>query len=387
LLFTQSNLFALKQQEKNMTTIFDAVKIGDVELKNRFVMAPLTRMRTTQPGNIPNDLMAEYYAQRASAGLIISEATQVSQQGQGYPATPGIHSDEQVEGWKKTTSAVHKNNGKIFLQLWHVGRISHTSHQPDGGLPVAPSAIKAENSGTYTANWKPTAIETPRALETSEISGIISDFKKGAENAKAAGFDGVEVHGANGYLLDEFLQDGSNKRTDNYGGSIENRARLLLEITDAAIAVFGAGKVGVRLSPYGTFNDMKDSDPVALFSYVIEQLNNRNIAYVHVIEPRATSAGGSDAVNADAPSTSALFKKLFKGTFISAGGYNAENAQEAVANGSVDAVAFGRLFIANPDLPERIKSGAALNKYDRNTFYGGAEKGYTDYPFLSEAAA
>lgn len=370
-----------------MTTLFDSLKMGDLTLPNRVIMAPLTRMRSKQPGNIPHQLNAEYYSQRAGAGLIISEATQVSQQGQGYPGTPGIHSAEQVQGWKLVTNAVHKKGGRIFLQLWHVGRVSHRSHQPNNELPVSASAIQPKDSGTFSADWKPVALETPRALETSEIPGIVFDFKKGAENAKAAGFDGVEVHGANGYLLDQFLQDGSNQRTDKYGGSIENRARLLLEVVDAAISVFGSGRVGVRLSPYGTFNDMKDSDPVSLFTYVFEQLSKRNIAYVHVIEPRATGAGGSDQVNAEAPSTSDLFKKHFNGVFISAGGYNAELAKEAVASGKADAVAFGRLYIANPDLAERLKADAELNKYNRATFYGGAEKGYTDYPFMNAKAA
>jgi N-ethylmaleimide reductase len=366
-----------------MTTLFDPLKLGDITLPNRVVMAPLTRMRSQQPGNIPHALNATYYAQRASAGLIISEATQISQQGQGYPGTPGIHSPEQVAGWKLATEAVHQAGGRIYLQLWHVGRISHTSHQPGGGLPVAPSAIAAKASGTFTAAWKPCAIDVPRALETHELPGIVADFKAGAENAQAAGFDGVEVHGANGYLLDQFLHDGSNQRNDNYGGSIENRARLFLEVVDAAVSVWGAGRVGVRLSPYGTFNDMHDSDPMALFSYVLKELSQRGIAYVHMIEPRATTAGGSDAVKADAPSTSALFRKLFTGAFISAGGYTPGSAKEVVENGAVDAVCFGRYFISNPDLPARIKAGAVLTPYNRATFYGGAEKGYTDYPAMT----
>lgn len=370
-----------------MTSLFDTLKVGELTLPNRIIMAPLTRMRSRQPGNIPTALNAEYYAQRASAGLIISEATQVSQQGQGYPATPGIHTPEQVAGWKLVTDAVHKANGRIFLQLWHVGRISHPSHQPDGALPVAPSAIAAANSGTYTADWKPTPIMTPHALETSEIPGIVTDFKRGAENAKVAGFDGVEVHGANGYLLDEFLQDGSNQRTDSYGGSIENRARLLLEVVDVAIAVWGKGRVGVRLSPFGTFNDMKDSDPVKLFTYVLEQLSKRGIAYAHLIEPRATAAGGGEGVWAEAPSTSSLFRKAFNGVFLSAGGYSADTAKDTVASGSADAVVFGRYFISNPDLPERIKAGVPFTPYDRSTFYGGAEKGYTDYPFAAKKVA
>lgn len=362
-----------------MSDIFDGLKIGDITLKNRIIMAPLTRMRSLQPGNIPYELNAEYYAQRAGAGMIVSEATQISQQGQGYPATPGIYSEAQVEGWKKVTKAVHEKDGVIFLQLWHVGRISHPSLQPDGQAPVAPSALVAKNSGTYTADWQPTEILEPRALETDELPGIVADYVKAAQNAKDAGFDGVEVHGANGYLLDQFLQDGSNKRTDNYGGSIENRARLLLEVVDAVISVWGSGKVGVRLSPYGTFNDMSDSDPIALFNYVLEQLNERKVGYVHLIEPRSTSAGGNDEVYDDAPSTSDLFHKSFDGVFLSAGGYDAASAKDAVASGKVDGVVFGRYYISNPDLPERIKAGIEFTPYDRDTFYGGEEKGYTDY--------
>ena len=365
-----------------MTTIFDSLKIGDLTLKNRFIMAPLTRMRSQQPGNIPHELNAKYYSQRATAGLIISEATQVSQTGQGYPATPGIYSANQVNGWKLVTNAVHEKEGKIFLQLWHVGRISHKSHQPNNELPIAPSAIKP-SGGTYSKDWKQVAFETPRALENSEIPTIIEEFKQGAKNAKEAGFDGVEVHGANGYLLDQFLQDGSNTRTDNYGGAIENRARLLLEVVDEAISVWSAGRVGVRLSPFGTFNDMKDSNPIALFTYVLEELEKRKIAYVHLIEPRATNAGGDDNINKEAANIAEIFRKSFKGVLISAGGYSAETAKEAVESGLSDAVAFGRLYISNPDLVRRVKEEKELNKYDRVTFYGGAEKGYTDYNFLT----
>jgi N-ethylmaleimide reductase len=343
------------------------------------VMAPLTRMRSSQPGNVPNALMATYYAQRASAGLIISEASQVSQQGQGYPGTPGCYSPEQAEGWKLITHAVHQAGGKIVLQLWHVGRISHTSHQPGGALPVAPSAIKPEG-GTFSAQWQPVAFETPRALETSEIPGLIEDFRKAAINAKDAGFDGVEVHGANGYLLDQFLQDGSNQRTDQYGGSIENRARLLLQVIDAVSSVWGSDRVGVRLSPYGTFNDMRDSDPVALFTYVLEQLSQRKIAYAHLIEPRSSGAGGGDSVVENVPDTAELFRSAFKGALLTAGGYNADNAKEVIVAGLADGVAFGRFFISNPDLPRKIQEGIPFTKYDRSTFYGGAEKGYTDYP-------
>lgn len=369
-----------------MKTLFDSLKLGDIAIPNRVIMAPLTRMRSKQPGNVPYALNAEYYTQRAGAGLIISEATQISQQGQGYPGTPGIHTPEQIEGWKTVTQAVHQKGGRIFLQLWHVGRISHSSHQPEGKPPVAPSAI-APTGKVFTADWKQADYEVPRALEIDEIRDILKDYRHACERAKLAGFDGVEVHGANGYLLDQFLQDGSNQRKDEYGGRLENRARLLLEVVDIAIEIWGAGRVGVRLSPYGTFNDMSDSDPVALFSYVLKQLNDRRIAYVHMIEPRATGAGGGEAINADAPSTSALFRGMFDGVFISAGGYTPEAAKNAVINGQADAVAFGRLYISNPDLAERLKIGAPLNPYNRATFYGGAEKGYTDYPFLKESAA
>lgn len=362
-----------------MPTLFEKISFGSIPLANRIVMAPLTRMRSSQPGNVPNSLMATYYAQRATAGLIVSEATQVSQQGQGYPGTPGIHSPEQREGWKLVTGAVHKAGGKMVAQLWHVGRISHRSHQPGGGLPVAPSAIKP-SGGTFSADWQQVAFETPRALETSEIAGIVEDYRRAAQNAKDAGFDGVEVHGANGYLLDQFLQDGSNQRTDSYGGSIQNRSRLLLEVVDAVASVWGMDKIGVRLSPYGTFNDMKDSDPVALFTYVLEQLSSRSIAYVHLIEPRSSGAGGGDTVIENVPDTAVLFRKVFQGMLLSAGGYNPDNAKEVVEAGLADAIAFGRFYISNPDLPRKIQEGIPLAAYDRGTFYGGGEKGYTDYP-------
>lgn len=364
-----------------MNSLFDEMQLGNMVLKNRIFMAPLTRMRSKQPGNIPYELNAKYYAQRATAGLIISEATQVSQQGQGYPSTPGIYSPEQVKGWKLVTDAVHQQGGKIFLQLWHVGRISHSSFQPNNELPVAPSAIKPTGK-TFTADWKQVDFETPRALNIEEIKAILDDYTKACQNAQDAGFDGVEVHGANGYLLDQFLQDGSNKRTDEYGGSIANRSRLLLEVIDRATNIWGRERVGVRLAPYGTFNDMSDSDPMTLFNYIIEQLNIKQIAYLHMIEPRATNAGGADVLKNNVPCTSELFRKKFNGVFISAGGYTPETAKLSLENGFADAITFGRLYIANPDLPERIKVGAMLNSYNRATFYGGNEKGYTDYPFL-----
>jgi N-ethylmaleimide reductase len=354
--------------------------IGDVTLKNRVVMAPLTRMRANAAG-VPGPLTATYYAQRATAGLIISEATQISEIGKGYPDTPGIYSDEQVTEWKKVTEAVHQQGGLIFLQLWHVGRISHTSLHLKDGLPVAPSAIKPSGK-VYTASWALEEYETPRALSVEEITQLKADYVHAAKQAKAAGFDGVELHAANGYLLDQFLQDGTNHRTDTYGGSIENRCKLVLEVLKDIIPVWGSGRVGIRLSPYGTFNDMQDSDPIKLFSYLIEALNPLNLAYLHLIEPRSTSAGGNDEIASELPSTGKLFRKLFKNKVILAGGFDQVNAEKAIEDGEADAVAFGRIYIANPDLPKRFELNAPLNKYDRSTFYGGAEKGYTDYPTL-----
>jgi N-ethylmaleimide reductase len=364
--------------------LFEPLKLGELTLKNRVIMAPLTRMRSMQPGNIPWELNALYYSQRSSAGLIISEATQISQQGQGYPATPGIYSEEQVKGWRKVTEAVHSSGGFIFAQLWHVGRISHSSLQPDGGVPVAPSAIKPAG-GTFSADYQQVAFETPRALTTEEIHGIANDYYRAALNAKSAGFDGIEIHSANGYLLDQFLQDGSNKREDEYGGSIENRARLLMEVINKVAAVWNLEKIGVRLSPHGTFNDMKDSNPLELFSYVISELSNKGLGYLHLVEPRSSNAGGRDG-NTDAPEIAAVFRKFFKGILISAGGHTGESAESYVANNLADAIAFGRYFISNPDLPQRIRQGAELSKYDRSTFYGGKEEGYTDYPFLTSEA-
>ncbi len=370
-----------------MTKLFEPLTIGSLTVPNRIIMAPLTRMRSKQPGNVPHELNATYYAQRASAGLIISEATQVSQQGQGYPATPGIHTSEQVQGWKLVTNAVHKAGGRIYLQLWHVGRISHPSFQSDGALPVAPSALAAENSGTYTADWQETPILVPRALEIEEIAEIVADFKAGAENAKAAGFDGVEVHGANGYLLDQFLQDGSNVRTDDYGGSIENRARLLLEVVDAVSEVWGKERVGVRVSPFNAFNGMRDSDPITLFTYVLRELDARGVAFVDLIESRAALASLHDDSLQGTPQTASLFRDSLKTVLISAGGHTPDSALEFTEKGLADAVAFGRHFISNPDLPERIRKSAPLTPYDRATFYGGDTKGYTDYLPLNEKAA
>ena len=366
---------------------FSSLRLGTHHLKHRIVMAPLTRMRAQQPGNVPSELNARYYAQRASAGgLLITEATQISPRGQGYPATPGIHSKEQVEGWRLLTEAVHEKGGLIFLQLWHVGRISHSSHQPDGGLPLAPSPVKTAGNA-LTASWTHEPFETPREIRLDEIPSLIAEYRAAARNALAAGFDGVELHAANGYLLDQFLRDGTNKRTDQYGGSFENRARFLFEVLDAVGEVFGFDRVGIRLSPLGSFNDMSDSDPVGLFGYVLRELSKKPIAYVHLIEARADEGGPDERVplGSGAAPTAALFRPFYKGVLIGAGGFTRKSATEAIAAGTVDGVAFGRLFISNPDLPLRLQRSAPLNHYDRLTFYGGGLKGYTDYPALDDA--
>ncbi len=348
--------------------LLSSYKFGDLSLKNRMVMAPMTRSRAID-GNVPNPLATEYYAQRAGAGLIITEATQVSPQGVGYIRTPGIHSAEQIAGWKKITDAVHAAGGKIFAQLWHVGRISHPDFH-GGALPVAPSAIAPK--GTVFTAQGPKDMVTPRALDLSEMSGIVEQFRKGAENARAAGFDGVELHGANGYLLDQFTRDGSNRRTDAYGGSIENRARLPLEVTDAVVKVWGKDRVGYRISPKGPYNDMSDSDPVATFSYLTRELSKRGIGYLHVVDPVAPAEGRVTPV----------LRKFFKGTYIVNGGFNAESGNAAITNGDADLIAFGATFLANPDLPIRYAKSAPLNTPDPATFYAGEERGFTDYPAL-----
>lgn len=355
--------------------LLSPIALGRYTLPNRLVMAPLTRNRAGE-GLVPRDLNATYYAQRASAGLIVSEATQVVPQGMGYPNTPGIYSPEQVAGWKLVTQAVHQQGGRIFLQLWHVGRISHPDLQPNGELPVAPSAIApAGMASTYTGE-KP--FVTPRALETEEIPGIVEQYRQAAQNALEAGFDGVEVHSANGYLLDQFLRDGSNQRTDRYGGLIENRARLVLEVVEAVVGVWGGDRVGIRLSPSGTFNDMADSDPKALFSYLVTALNPFKLAYIHLIEPRPDGSSADNAMEL----TARYFRSIYQGTIIAAGGYDQESGEAAIASGEADLIAYGRWFISNPDLPQRFSLSAELNPYDRSTFYGGDAQGYTDYPAL-----
>ncbi len=362
----------------NSLKLLEPIQLGPYPLKNRIVMAPLTRNRAKE-GNVPQPLNVEYYRQRATAGLIVSEATQISPQGQGYPFTPGIYSAEQIAGWQPVTQAVREQGGRIFLQLWHVGRVSHPCFQPNGDLPVAPSAIApAGEAATFTG---PQPYVVPRALETAEIAGIVADYHQAAQNALAAGFDGVEVHGANGYLLDQFLHDSSNQRTDEYGGSIANRARLLLEVINTVIDVWGSDRVGVRLSPTGTFGTMSDRDPMALFTYVVQQLDRSNLAYLHIIEPRV--AGNETVANPDMTMSTHYFRTIYSGTIISAGGHDLATGEQTIEDGDADLVAYGRLYISNPDLPQRFATGQPLNPYDRSTFYGGGEVGYTDYPVLA----
>jgi len=359
------------------------ITLGALTLRNRIVMAPLTRMRAAMPGNVPQEMNARYYAQRASAGLIISEATPISETGHGYYATPGIHTPEQVKGWKLVTRAVHEQGAPMFLQLWHVGRVSHRDLQPGGVLPVAPSAIAAEGM-TITAAG-PQAMPVPRALETREIAGIVEDFRTASKRAMDAGFDGVEIHSANGYLLEQFLSDSANRRTDEYGGSTENRARLLLEVVEAVTGVWGPGRVGVRLSPSNTVQSIDFTDRWETFSYVLRQLDRFALAYVHLVEPRVADYKDVEPMF---DLSSARFRPLLTGgqRLISAGGHDGASAAALLSAGHADLVAFGRLFIANPDLPERLRNGVELNPYDRSTFYGGSERGYVDYPFWAGAA-
>lgn len=354
--------------------LFQPMKIGDLELPNRMVMAPMTRNRAGE-GLAPTALNAEYYTQRASAGLIVTEASQVSPQGVGYPMTPGIHSDDQVEGWKLVTDAVHEKGGRIFLQLWHVGRISHPTLQPDGLLPVAPSAVKPAGEAFTYEGLQP--FVTPRALETDEIAGVVEDYRNAAQNAKRAGFDGVEVHSANGYLLDQFLRDGTNHRKDAYGGPVEYRVRFLIQVLEAVTSVWKKGRVGVRLSPVNSFNDMSDSDPQGTFIFAAEMIAGLRLAYLHVVE---TDMAGQT------PSPEAFdfteLRRAFGGPYMANGGYDRDRAERALVEGRADLVSFGQSYLANPDLPERFALAAPLNEPDQDTFYGGDGKGYTDYPFL-----
>ena len=349
-----------------MTTLFDPITLGDLQLPNRIIMAPLTRCRADE-GRVPNALMAEYYTQRAGAGLILSEATSVTPMGVGYPDTPGIWSDDQVRGWSNVTKAVHANGGRIMLQLWHVGRISDPLYL-NGETPVAPSAIKPAGHVSLVRPIK--EFVTPRALETEEIADIVEAYRQGAENAKAAGFDGVEIHGANGYLLDQFLQSSTNQRTDQYGGSIENRARLLLEVTDAAIEVWGAGRVGVHLAPRMDSHDMGDADPLATFGYVARELGKRGIAFICTREKE-----GPDSIGPK-------LKEIFGGPYIANERFTKASANAWLASGKADAVAFGIPFIANPDLVGRLAKDAPLNEAHPETFYAKGPVGYLDYPRL-----
>jgi 2,4-dienoyl-CoA reductase-like NADH-dependent reductase (Old Yellow Enzyme family) len=354
-----------------MPKLLDPITLGDLELPNRVLMAPLTRNRATMPGRVPNALMKEYYVQRASAGAILTEATSVSPEGVGYPATPGILSEEQVAAWRDITNAVHEAGGRILMQLWHVGRISDPTYH-DGRPPVAPSAIRPQG---HVSLIRPARdYVTPRALETSEVEGVVEAFREGAANAKGAGFDGVEIHGANGYLLDQFLQDKTNKRTDRYGGSIENRARLMLDVTDAVVSVWGAGRVGMHLAPRADTHDVGDSDLPATFGHVARELGKRRIAFIMARESQAQ------------PRLGPALKAAFGGVYIANEGLNPGTAEELLAKGEADAAAFGRLFIANPDLVERIRLGAPLNRWSKETFYEGGPGGYIDYPALAEAA-
>jgi N-ethylmaleimide reductase len=340
-------------------------------------------MRAERSSFVPRPLNAEYYAQRATpGGLLIAEATPVMMAGRGNPGVPGIYSQAQIEGWRGVVDAVHAKGGLIFLQLWHVGRVSHSSHQPGGALPVAPSAVPITNEGmlAMTSDGKMVPYETPRALETGEIKDVIEAFRQAAVNAKDAGFDGVEIHGANGYLLEQFLQSHTNLRTDQSGGSIENRARLLLEIAQAAIGVWGAERVGVRLSPYGIANGSGEAEPMPLYTHVVKALDLLGLAYLHFIEPRSSGAGRAEVNWQNVPSAMVLFRPLWRGVLISAGGFTGETAEAAIAEGHADAIAFGRIFISNPDLPRRLQQGFPLTPYNRATFYGGEEAGYTDYP-------
>src|SRR5262245_8654610 len=354
-----------------MPTLLDPLAVGDWHLPNRVVLAPLTRTRASA-GRVPNIMMAEYYRQRAGAGLMLTEATSVTPMGVGYPDTPGIWSSDQVEGWKLVTRAVHERGGRILLQLWHVGRVSDPSYL-GGDLPVAPSAIAPQGHPSLLRPVRP--FVTPRALEREEIPGVVAAFQRGAENAERSGFDGVEIHGANGYLLDQFLQDSANLRTDDYGGSIENRARLMLEVTDAVASIWGAGRVGMHLAPRGDVHSMGDSNPAATFGHVAEQLGKRGIAFIAARESVGPGRLGPG------------LKRKFGGTYIANEGFSLEGANQVIAAGEADAVAFGKLFIANPDLPKRFALGAPLNRPDPSTFYGAGPSGYTDYPGLDDSVA
>lgn len=365
--------------------LFTPLQIGSIPLHHRVVMAPLTRMRATADGAEPTALHTEYYGQRSSpGGLLISEATQVTAHGKGFPRTPGIHTDAQEAGWVRVTRAVHARGGHMFLQIYHTGRVSHSSHLPGGDLPVAPSAIAATGMA-LGADFASHGFEIPRALTTDEVPHVVEAFRQAAARAMRAGFDGVEVHAANGFLIDQFLHDGSNHRDDRYGGSIENRSRFLFEVLEAVTQICTPARVGLRLSPFGTLGGVHDAAPQQLFDSVIHRLSRTGLAYLHLVEPRA-NAGQTDTQNLELPaSAAALFRKSFDGPLIASGGFNAASASRMLQDGHADAIAFGRAFIANPDLPQRLKTGSALTPYDRSTFYGGQARGYTDYQSMANS--
>ncbi|MGZ6042864.1 MAG: alkene reductase [Asticcacaulis sp.] len=374
-------------QASDTDVLFQPYRLGPFNLPHRVVMAPLTRSRARQPGNVPGSLAACYYAQRASAALIVSEATQVSMQGQGYAWTPGIHSREQVEAWRQVTKAVHHADGLIFNQLWHVGRISHPALQPDNMLPVAPSAIIPEGKAfieNERGEGELVPFVRPRALTFEEIPYLVGQYERAAKNAQAADFDGVEIHAANGYLLDQFIETGTNRRTDTYGGPIENRARLLFEIAEALVPIWGADRIGVRLSPLGKMNDIHDDNPEATFGYIAERLSDFGLAYLHIVNPALEQMQNGKEPDPQALSMVKLIRKKYEGTLIVAGGFQSDTAAQWLREGIADLIAFGRKFIANPDLPERIRLGAPFNVDDPTTYYGGGEKGYTDYPSLAQ---
>ena len=376
-----------REQTTTAPAVFQPVKIGRYALPHRIVMAPLTRSRARQPGNVPTLLMASYYAQRATAALIISEATQVSMQGQGYAWTPGIHTQEQVEGWRVVTSAVHGSSGLMFMQLWHVGRISHPALQPDKMLPVAPSALKPDGMAfieNERGEGELVPFVRPRALETAEIPYVVRQYIRGAQNAMAAGFDGIEIHAANGYLIDQFISSRTNKRADQYGGSVDNRSRFLFEIVEALVAIWGADRVGVRLSPLGSFNDIGDDDPETTFGSIAETLSRYGLAYLHFVNPAMADLEKGQQPGSHALNMVNLIRKKYRGTLIAAGGFDLTTASGWIEQGRADAIAFGRKFIANPDLPLRLRLGAPLNADDPATYYGGGAKGYTDYPTLAQ---
>ncbi len=372
---------------KASNALFTPTALGALRLKHRVIMAPLTRSRSVQPDSVPGDLMRKYYEQRASdGGLIITEATNISLTSRGWLGAPGLYSDQQVEGWKKIVSAVHAKGGHMFAQLWHSGRSSHTA-MTGGATPVSASVDPTywENPNHLVSIPSGWVQPSPhRALALEEIAGIVADYREAAKHAMAAGFEGVELHAANGYLVDQFLQDGSNKRTDEYGGSLENRVRLLSEIVHALASVWGADRVAVRIGPYGTWNGMSDSNPDALFAHVATELNHFGLAYLHLIEPRVS---GSEDVKSSGGLAAERLRPFFKGKMIAAGGFEPDTAEQLVSNGTLDAVAFGRHFLSNPDLPQRIAEHLELTPYDRSTFYTFDEVGYTDYPVYAPAVA